>query len=237
MLNFFYYLIFALLPSFIWLFFYLRKDIHPEPKEMILKIFFLGMIAAIPTVFLIKSFSKLLDALNFFPLFLSSIIYIFLITALIEELVKYLIVKIKMTKNKEFDESIDAMIYMIIVGLGFAATENLFIFWSLIKTSLISELLIFSFIRFIGAVFLHTLCSGTIGYFLGLSFFKKDLTLKNKKKLIIIGLLIAIFSHGFYNFFIMSDKGILKFIIPSIILFGLTLFVSWGFKKLKLYEA
>lgn len=229
-----FYLFFALFPSFIWLFYYLSKDIHPEPKRMILKIFSLGMLAVIPVVFLEREVLELLEKLDFLPFYLFLIIHFFLITALIEELIKYLIIRIKVIKNKNFDEPIDAMVYMIVAGLGFAAMENLFVFWPLMENIQIFTLLMFSIFRFIGAVFLHALCSGTIGYFLGLSFFDKNLIRKTKKKLVIMGLLIAIFFHGLYNFFIMSDKGDLRLIMPLIILVGLGLFVSWGFKKLKL---
>ena len=38
------YAIFGLLPSVVWLLFYLRKDRHPEPNRMVLTIFLLGML-------------------------------------------------------------------------------------------------------------------------------------------------------------------------------------------------
>ena len=230
-------LVFAFSPSLIWLLFYLKKDIHPEPKKMILKIFFLGMLLVIPVAFLEKGIAELLNKLNFFPIFLSSLIYAFLVVALIEESAKYLVIKIKVIKNKEFNEPVDAMIYMITAGLGFAALENFFVFWPLIKTSQAIELLMLGSFRFIGAVFLHALCSGVIGYFLGLSFFQTTQTKKNKNQLLVIGFLIAVFLHGSYNFFIILNKKNLEIIMPLIILFGLALFVSWGFRKLKLINS
>ena len=33
------YVIFGVLPSLAWLSYYLRKDVHPEPKRMVLAIF------------------------------------------------------------------------------------------------------------------------------------------------------------------------------------------------------
>ena len=42
----FLYLVFGVLPSIIWLLFFLREDAHPESNRMILKVFFYGIIAA-----------------------------------------------------------------------------------------------------------------------------------------------------------------------------------------------
>jgi hypothetical protein len=103
-----------------------------------------------------------------------------------------------------------------------------------------------SFLRFIGAVFLHTLCSGSFGYFLSLSFFET----KRKTQLFIAGLLIAILAHGFFNFSITKIEKSLKIeneliriadrktfvffsVFLGIILIGLAIFVSFGFNKLK----
>ena len=45
------YTSFAILPGFIWLLYFLNKDVHPEPKKLILKIFLLGMLVTIPVFF------------------------------------------------------------------------------------------------------------------------------------------------------------------------------------------
>ena len=58
------YIIFGLAPSIIWLLFYLRKDSHPESNRMVLKIFFYGMLAALPAVFLEIGFKSELEKLN-----------------------------------------------------------------------------------------------------------------------------------------------------------------------------
>ena len=41
------YIILAVVPSILWLLFYLRKDKHPEPNKMVIKIFFWGILAAL----------------------------------------------------------------------------------------------------------------------------------------------------------------------------------------------
>ena len=49
-----FYIILGILPSLIWLAFYLKKDVHPEPKSEVLKIFFYGALVTIPAFFLEK---------------------------------------------------------------------------------------------------------------------------------------------------------------------------------------
>lgn len=232
------YIFFGLAPSITWLLFYLRKDVHPEPNSQVIKIFFYGMLAAIPAVFLEKGFQVVLadfsiSAEGWWDLSLSPVLIIILNTligvALIEEALKYLAVKAKVLRSAEFDEPTDALLYMIIAALGFAALENILILIPLGPTFLIGEAFSITAARFLGATFLHALCSGAVGFFLALSFFET----KNRLKFLTTGLGIATILHGLYNFSIMEIEGSLKALIPIIILISLALFVSLGFKRLK----
>lgn len=222
------YIFFGLAPSIIWLLFYLRKDVHPEPKRKVLKVFFFGALSTIPAFFLERGSWLFFQKLQIPG---AKIFYTFLGIAFIEELLKYLVVKTVILSDPEFDEPVDSMLYMITSALGFAALENIFLLFSL-KSSLILEAFIISSFRFLGATFLHALCSGLIGFFLAFSFFK----LKKRGELIVIGLGISTCLHGLYNLSIIEIEGSERFIIPIMVLVGLALFVSWGFKKLKEHE-
>lgn len=227
------YILFGVLPSLIWLCFFLRKDAHPESNRMILKIFFWGMLSAVLAALIEIGFSLFLLNFDIRKSIFFSIIYWFLGIALIEEVIKYLVVRNEVFNDPELDEPIDAILYMIIAALGFAALENILILWprEIMSQGLDSFLgpLVVSVFRFWGATFLHALCSGLVGFFLGLTFFRKEL----RAKLTILGLTIAIFLHGLYNFSIMEINGDLKFVIPALILIGLATFVFAGFKKLQ----
>lgn len=215
------YTIFGFLPSIIWLRFYLKKDIHPESKKMILKIFFWGMFITIPALLFELGFQYFWGHI--------AILNIFIGIAFTEEFFKYLVVHIKVLRDPEFDEPVDAMIYMIIAGLGFAALENLLILFKLGPTYSIGDAFSVTLFRFISATFLHALCGATIGYFLALSFFKPA----NRKKLVAIGLGITTLLHGIYNFSIIEVGGWLSFFIPAIVLICLAIFVSFAFRKVK----
>ena len=219
---------FGFLPSIIWLLFYLRKDAHPESNKMVLKVFLLGILSGFFAIVLEKGFQKtqsvFLASLNF-----SSIFSIFLGGALIEELVKYGAAKFGTYRNKELDEPVDFILYMIIAALGFAALENVLVLTNYHPILTSSKAIELMFWRFISATFLHALCSGLFGFFLALSFFKT----KKRKLYLILGIVISTSLHGFYNWSIMNIEGMNKFIIPLIIIGGLSIFLSYGFKKLK----
>ena len=149
--------------------------------------------------------------------------------ALVEEVFKYLVVKKRVVESSEFDEPVDAMLYMIIAALGFAAVENILNMFLLLKPQYFFDAFLVGGIRFVGATFLHALCSGLVGYYLALSF----LYTKRRFKMIAKGLLIAVLLHGFYDLSIIKIEGMAKFIIPIIILIFLSIFVSLGFQKVK----
>ncbi len=216
-----------------WLLGFLKLDKLPEPTKMILKMFFWGALIIFPVFVIEFSGNFLLNKMTLPPLIVS-IIYWFLIIGLVEEFFKYLLVKIKILKNPAFDEPVDAVIYMIVVALGFAALENiLYLLPPVEKALTFSELFIrtaaISFFRFLGATLLHSLCSALVGFFLALSIYKKE----KRARLIASGLLTVTLLHGLYNFSIIEIEEPLKFVIPVIILFGLTLFLVFAFWKLK----
>lgn len=224
-----FYIILAVIPSIIWLLFYLRKDKHPEPNRIIIKIFFCGILATLAALVLEFLYA---EALKSFSL---SEITILIIggTAFIEEYLKYFVVKIKVLKNSEFDEPVDAMIYLIIAALGFAAAENILLLNGLSLAGATTEKIIeVVLIRFVSAVLIHALASGILGYFLARSFMLKSK--RERKSLIGLGLITAASLHGIYNYIILNIRpNNESSVIFLIILIGLmAIGVSLAFKKL-----
>jgi len=237
-----FYILLGLLPSLIWLSFYLKKDKHPEPNSMVLKIFIYGMLLAplaiileLALIWLLNptlDFSSLLSRTGQVSLF-KIILAATLIPALVEEYLKYSVVKYKVLKNSVFDEPVDAMLYCIIAGLGFAAVENLLIVFK--NTSIPDALTVIS-LRFLGATLVHALASGMVGYWLALGL----LYTKKRGKLILTGLTLAIIFHSCYNYltitFFNQTNFQQKIIFLSLIVFLLitvALLVSYCFRKLK----
>jgi len=224
--------IFGLLPSLIWLTYYLTKDLHPEPKKMILKVFFWGALITLPVFFIQTGLKSLLQESNVSPL-IYNLIFWFLIIALSEELFKYLVVKLKVVNSPHLDEPVDAMVYMVVAALGFAAVENmLYLFTPMGQMSIdqaLTRTLLADLVRFIGATFLHTLCSAVIGYSFATSFHQARM----KHAPIVLGIIIATLLHGLYDFSIITLDGDMKLAVPAIIIITLAFLVFSGFEKLK----
>jgi RsiW-degrading membrane proteinase PrsW (M82 family) len=226
-LNYPLYFFFAILPSFLWLNFYLREDRRPEPKSMVLKVFLVGMLFAFLALFVEKLLIDGIEVLRL-PQKIEDFIKIFLVVALVEEFLKFLVVREVVFESKELDEPIDCMIYMIISALGFAATENLLLLFPL-KIKFFGEIFQISFLRFISATFLHALSSAIVGFFIGLSFFRK----KERLKLISLGLFFATLLHGLYNFSIIEFGERIGLFFSAILILISAFFVSNFFKRLK----
>jgi RsiW-degrading membrane proteinase PrsW (M82 family) len=187
-------------PAMLWLWFWLKEDrLHPEPKALLTRVFLFGGLAVFPTYFIQQFFKHWLDlSLE------NNLLALILVWATIEEIIKLLVVYLAAWRNKNFDEPIDAMIYLITAALGFAAIENVLF----ISNALGSEggkatvLLLTGNFRFIGATLLHLVSSATVGASVGLAFCKSSW---KRLGYLIIGLALAIALHSAFNYFIIED--------------------------------
>ncbi len=218
----------GILPIALWLIFFLWQDIKkPEPLRWIGILFLLGM-AITPFVWLLENyFINLLqiDINAALPFLISAFIY--LVIAGIEELAKFFSAALLLRKNKYFDEAIDAMIYLIVLGLGFGVIENILISYQEISSDghFLSTFQITT-LRFIGANLLHALSCGLIGFFWALKL------VTGKKRYLGIGLLLGILLHWAFNIAIINLGGDAVFLI-SLILFLVGIVVLWAFDVLK----
>lgn len=178
--------ILGLIPGLIWLAFFLQEDArHPEPKRMIFSTFLWGgfvTFLVLPMQLLAKNF---LQYLGYDDIGMTTVFFL----ASIEEIMKFAIVYLWISRNKDFDEPIDAMIYMIVAALGFATVENIA---TAIKATNSFELLT---LRFIGANLLHSLASGVVGFYWALG-----LKSGQVKKYLAMGLIAASVVHTVFNF-------------------------------------
>ena len=216
-------LILAVTPSLIWLFFYLKEDLHPEPKYWLFIIFVMGIALAPLVIFLEMTLNRWGNSA-----------LIFLIAPLIEETAKYGVVHLALNKNLVLDEPVDGMIYVIVAALGFAAIENVFAIFSFIpvgSSGYLSATLNFMSMRFISAVALHGLASGIAGYY-----FAKFYFISKNPILIFKGLFLATALHGIYNFFVIKNEATFPIILTGFILGAAAILVIYLFNRLKHYK-
>ncbi len=213
----------ALAPGFAWLFFFLKEDVHPEPKRLIVYVFGMGMIASIPIVLL-----QIAGQAIFSP-FSALIVLIFL--ALVEEAVKFGAAYFAIAKHPAFNEPIDAMIYMIVAALGLATAENLFVLADTIGVrgiTAMTDIVDVVVLRFVGATFLHALASGLMGYYWAVGKLRNSVG-----KYVMIGIAVATIVHVIFNTLILTFQNIDFLIYPSLFLVGASFFLFKDFEKLK----
>lgn len=200
---------------FILWYFYHKDKYEPEPKKQIWKIFILGAFMLIPAA-LIES--VILAGMNkmtggILLVFIES----FFIVAPIEEISKYITVKLWIYHKQEFDEVMDGIIYTVSASLGFATLENIFYVTSLgFGVGVLRAFLSVPGHAFFGAV---------MGYYIGRAKFNKT----KEKTLLAAGFLWASFFHGLYNFLLLTRTILALLVI--VLLIVLWIFVRKNLKK------
>ena len=119
----------AILPSVILLYYFYKRDLHPEPRHVIAVTFFLGICTAIPVLVVGYPGKWLADRLN--DPYLAGLVMAFAGAAIPEELFKFLVVTRYAARHRAFDEPMDGIIYMTAAGIGFATAENIRYFGAL----------------------------------------------------------------------------------------------------------
>lgn len=185
------FIIAGIAPSLVWLCFFLREDLHPEPSGKIFLVFMGGVLAAFFAGAFQIAYEKFAVSLapglgGFFQmgLFASS-----------EEILKFLAVYILVSRSRVFDEPVDAMIYMITAAMGLAAVENI----GMAVDPGVSEKITLLVFRFLGATLLHALSSGLAGYY-----WAKGMAKKRTTALIIWGLVLASALHYLFNYLVLA---------------------------------
>ncbi|GBF06001.1 membrane protein [Deinococcus aerius] len=102
----------SVLLTFGWLWFFVRRDRHPEPPWLLARTFGWGMVAWAVSAAFEGSFERLS-----FPLL------VMLLSAVVEESSKLLAASTAATEHA-FDEPMDGLVYAVTAALGFALLEN-----------------------------------------------------------------------------------------------------------------
>lgn len=220
----------GILPALLWLWFWLKEDkLHPEPRKLIILTFLAGMAVvalALPleqaTYYLLNKAGLTLAWGGFLILFL---------WALAEEFSKYIAAKKVALNKREFDEPVDALIYLITAALGFAAMENIIFLVEIVNDSGFATGFVVSSLRFAGATLIHVLSSATVGGAIAFCFFHKEKYHRN----IFWGLVFATLLHALFNYFIIKSRGenIFEIFLPFWLLIIVLLLVFERVKKIK----
>ena len=206
----------SILPIVLIAIYYYKKDTLKEPKKLLRKLFFSGMLSGVLviiisyiTILFFPTYASIENA-NMFKIF----IYSFVFVALIEEVCKWLMIYKISYHHRDFDQLYDIILYSVLVGLGFACLENL-----LYTTS--SNNIWVAIFRGITAIPAHACFQTFMGYYLTLAKFKKG----NQNKYKNLSLIIPVLLHGTYDFLLLSGNIVLvcSFFIFIVFLFIITI--------------
>ena len=198
-------LVLAIAPSFLLvIFIYIKDKYDKEPKLAVLKAFVLGMLGVIPAIIIELIFDSFVsEKQNLILLFF----YTFIAIALVEESVKFFIVKWFCFNRPYFNEVFDGIVYTATVSLGFACLENV--------GYVIEYGYEVVFVRAILAVPGHATWGLMMGYFIGLAKFNPE----KRNMLFLKGLMLATLMHGIYDFLLLSENEIFMVIFVPFIFF------------------
>lgn len=183
----------AVIPAVILLVYIYKKDrVEKEPAKLLWKCFFFGVLSTLAAIGLEEIGEELFES----DLVYGSIEYAFvdgvIVTALAEELCKYLALKLKTWRSKELNCTFDGIVYSVFVAMGFAAFENIFY----VLDGGIGD----AILRMFTAVPGHACDGVAMGYFYSRA---KKAQLEGNKPLMrknrLLALLVPIVLHGLYD--------------------------------------
>ena len=187
-------------PTLIWLYFLLREDARcPEPRPLVFLAFLAGMLA----VPLVLPFEKLACA-YFESCSPDTSLPVIIAWATAEELMKFVVAAIAILWRREVDESLDLVVYMLAIALGFAALENVLFLIQPFSSGHLVKGLLTNDLRFIGSTLLHVVASSAIGFALAFSFRKPR---AERAAFAALGVVLAIGLHTIFNFLIIDASG------------------------------
>jgi protease PrsW len=184
------YIAIALAPGIAICLYIFYADIYNrEPKLNLFVSFLLGCLAIIPAIIVEVSFpvsDRSLAAVAVFS---------YAVVALSEEGSKFLGLRLYAYPKKSFDEPLDGIVYSVMVSMGFATLENIFY---VLKFAENGQGIQVGIQRMFLSVPAHASFAVVMGYFVG----KAKFNPAKRLMLMLTGILIAVFFHGTYDFFL-----------------------------------
>ena len=181
------------LPVFVLLRYFYRKDVHPEPRALLVKTFLLGIVLIAP-LYPVAYLLALLAPTASAP-WVAAAYEAFVLAAIPEELLKFVVLRAYAARRPAFDEPMDGIVYGATAALGFAAFENALYVW---EGGWITAL-----VRAFTSVPMHAACGAILGYFVARSVFEGG-----GRRALWTGFAWAVLAHGIYDFGLMAPVAV-----------------------------
>lgn len=204
---------------------YRMDKIEKEPVGLIIRLMLFGALSVIPAGIAEMCLEALLGAFLSEGSRIYNLIMFFIIVAITEEGVKYIILKSSTWKSPAFDFRFDGIVYSVAVSLGFAIAENISYAFSYGLTT--------ALLRAVTAIPGHTIFAIFMGHYYGQAKYFANYDYEHwNKKYSFYAMLVPVLLHGAYDF-LASDGSFVAF-------FGFLAFVIVvdiiAIKKIKKYS-
>ena len=183
-------LLITIVPSILILFYFIYSDKFKEPKKIIIITFLFGVIITIPAGYLNDYIFEVFSNKNKVN---NALLGGFFAGGLVEETLKFLVLYLYVFKEKAFNEPMDAIVYGVVVSLGFATLENYDYVFRLAEQYKMQSMDL-AITRAFTAVPMHALCGVIMGFYFGMYAFVSG------GKNLGLALIVPYIFHGTYNF-------------------------------------
>ena len=191
-------------PLFLMFMIYRADRVEKEPVGLLIRLFVLGMLSCIPAAIIEGVLCSVLDTIMPDATMLYLLVENFLIIAMAEEGVKYLIIKTQTWNHRAFDYRFDGIVYAVITSLGFAFFENIFYVFGGESAFFIAGM------RAITSIPGHCTFGIMMGYYYGQAkYAEKHGNILECKRNLQLAYLIPLLLHGFYDFILSTDYDLL----------------------------
>jgi RsiW-degrading membrane proteinase PrsW (M82 family) len=209
----------AIIPMTFYLYLIWKFDKYDrEPVKLVLANYLWGALGAIILAIIVSLILTSFIGIVIRDEFGIDLIGAVFIAPFVEEITKGMFLLITISSRK-FDNLTDGIVYGGAIGLGFGMTENFLYFIS--NTGNYSDWFSLVIVRSLFSGVMHLVSTATLGAFLGLS---KFMIKPFRIVLGLIGLIIAMLIHSFWNLFVSFESTVFLgfvFLIASVTIFFL----------------
>ena len=220
-------LLITIVPSIAILSYFIISDKFREPKKIIIITFLFGILICLPAGglnhFILQTFENESEINN-------ALLGGFFAGGLVEETLKFLVLYLYVLKEKAFNEPMDAIVYGVVVSLGFATLENYDYVYRVAQEMNLTSMEV-ALIRSFTAIPLHALCGVIMGFYFGMYAFVSG------GKNLSLALIVPYIIHGTYNFFASFPNYSCVLVVLIALVFSIILFKKFkDAQKLKKRE-
>ena len=196
------FLLTVLLPALFWWYFFIFQDrAEPEPRNLLIQTFFLGLGVAILTAAVELTVINILFP-DQYEIIMNSIagfsklgLFLLILAGVVEEFIKFLAIREFIYSKRDFNQINDGVFYTVALAIGFLIMENSIYFYSLYPGEITDSFIYSVVVRGLATTLMHITSAVIIGYAFG----RMKFTPTHSRFIIARSLTLVIIFHVTFN--------------------------------------